>query len=91
MQYLSDFLKRLQLSWRLFRDDRVSYAPKAIPILVMIYVVSPLDLMPFIPVDDIALIFLGLRAFEALVPDYIVYEHRAELGMELPLVDSTEQ
>lgn len=53
MQYLSDFLKRLQLSWRLFRDDRVSYAPKAIPILVMIYVVSPLDLMPFIPVDDI--------------------------------------
>lgn len=37
------------------------------------------------------MIFLGLRAFEALVPDYIVYEHRAELGMELPLVDSTEQ
>ena len=77
------FLNQLRLSYRLIVDDRVSIWTKSIPLFVAIYIISPLDLIPFIPIDDIAVLLAGLRVFEAMVPDYIVYEHRAALGMEV--------
>lgn len=86
---VNQFISRIRLTYRLLRDERVPLWTKLIPIMVGAYVLSPIDLIPeFIPfiglIDDFAIILGGLRAFEALVPDYIVYEHRAALGMEYP-------
>jgi len=40
-----------RLYWRLFRDRRVPILPKALLVLTLVYVVSPLDLVPdFVPV-----------------------------------------
>ena len=84
MQIINDLINRLRLTYRLMNDTRVPITTKMIPIAVIVYIVSPLDLMPFIPIDDIAVLIAGLRAFEALVPDYIVHEHRSALGMIEP-------
>jgi uncharacterized membrane protein YkvA (DUF1232 family) len=81
MQIVNDLINHGRLSYRLLRDERVSIPTKMIPLIVIIYIISPLDLIPFVPIDDIAVLIFGLQAFEALVPDYIVYEHKAALGM----------
>jgi uncharacterized membrane protein YkvA (DUF1232 family) len=81
MQPINDLITHTRLTWRLLRDPRVAVPLKLIPAAIVVYIISPLDLLPFIPIDDIAVLVFGLRAFQALVPDYIVYEHRAALGM----------
>ncbi|HVU11491.1 MAG TPA: DUF1232 domain-containing protein [Phototrophicaceae bacterium] len=77
-------INQVLLSWKLLRDPRAPWWAKAFLVLPFIYVISPIDLIPdFIPVlgqlDDLGVIFLGLRVFESLVPKYIVDEHRAAL------------
>lgn len=79
---LNDLISQIRLTYRLLRDERVSINTKLIPALVLIYVVSPLDLIPFFPIDDLAIILAGMKLFEYMVPDPIVAEHRAALGME---------
>ena len=70
----------LRLFWRLLKDPRVSYWPKLVLILVLLYVFSPIDLLPdFLAVlgqiDDLVVIFLGLRVFVRLCPKEVVREH----------------
>ena len=84
---INQAISQSRLTYRLMRDERVPNWTKLIPIAVVVYLLIPIDLIPdVIPIlgwiDDIAIFVGGLRLFEALVPDYIVYEHRAALGME---------
>jgi uncharacterized membrane protein YkvA (DUF1232 family) len=74
-------IDRFLLTWRLIRDPRVPLWAKVIPILGVAYVLSPLDFIPdFIigvgQLDDIGIILLSMRLFEAVTPGYIVDEHR---------------
>jgi uncharacterized membrane protein YkvA (DUF1232 family) len=78
------FILQVRLTWRLLRDPRVPLWAKAIPMLPLVYVVSPIDVIPdIIPIlgqlDDLTLIIAGMRAFEALVPEDIVLEHKRAL------------
>lgn len=74
----------IQLSWRLLRDPRVPLRLKAIPFLVGIYLLSPFDLIGFIPIigqlDDLAILVLGIRLFIRLTPQQIVQENRKVLS-----------
>ncbi len=86
--FLHGFIEQAQLSWRLFRDPRVPVPLKAIPIGVLLYVLSPIDIIAdFIPIlgqmDDIAVIGLGLSLFVRSVPPTLVKEHLAEMRGEL--------
>ncbi len=77
-------LDQLMLTWRLIRDPRVPLWMKAIPVLAVAYVLSPIDIIPdFIiglgQLDDLGLIFGAMRLFESVTPDYVVAEHRKEL------------
>ena len=68
-----------RLYWRLFRDRRVPILPKALLVLTLVYVVSPLDVIPdFIPVigemDDVAVVLSGLWLFIRLCPPEVVRE-----------------
>ena len=68
-----------RLYWRLFRDWRVPILPKALLVLTLVYVVSPLDVIPdFIPVigemDDIVVVLSGLWLFIRLCPPEVVRE-----------------
>jgi uncharacterized membrane protein YkvA (DUF1232 family) len=71
------------LAWKLFKDKRVPTTAKAIPVLALLYVLSPIDLaLDWIPVlgqmDDVAIIGLGLQAFIRAAPQYVVSEYQSE-------------
>ena len=68
-----------RLYWRLFRDRRVSILPKALLVLTLLYVLSPLDVVPdFIPgigeMDDVVVVLAGLWLFIRLCPPEAVRE-----------------
>jgi uncharacterized membrane protein YkvA (DUF1232 family) len=70
-------LSQLRLTWRLFRDPRVSPALKAIPLLGLAYAIWPVDLLPdVLPVlgqlDDLAVILLAINAFIQLCPPEVI-------------------
>lgn len=84
MGFVRGFIDQIRLSWALFSDNRVPVYLKAIPVVALIYVVSPLDLIPdIIPVlgqlDDIGVIMVALNLFNNMVPSELVAEHAARL------------
>ena len=75
----------VSLAWQLFRDPRVPTYLKGIPVIVALYLLSPLDIIPgFLPVigqlDDFALLLLGVATFNRLAPDEVVLEYRPPTG-----------
>ena len=67
----------LKLVWRLLRDRRVPVFTKIIPLLALVYLVSPWDFVPdFIPIlgqfDDIIVVGLLLLLFIAASPAHVV-------------------
>ncbi len=79
--------RTLQLVWRLLLDPRVPILPKLIIPAVIVYVVSPIDLIPDpTPVlgqlDDLGVTFFGIRFFIELCPADVVLEHRRAIAGE---------
>ena len=52
----------------LFQDKRVPFFVKLLPFLVAVYVISPIDLIPGIPLDDIAVALLALALIIKFTP-----------------------
>lgn len=82
---LIEIWRTAQLVWRLMLDPRVPILPKFIVPLVVLYVLSPLDLIPDVllvvgQLDDIALLFFGTKFFINLCPPDVVMEHRRALA-----------
>jgi uncharacterized membrane protein YkvA (DUF1232 family) len=78
---LSRLVSDLILVIRLMFDRRVSTTAKLIPLIVLLYVISPLDLIPdvFVPlgiVDDLTVLVLGLQLFIHSAPRAVVQEYR---------------
>lgn len=74
-----------RMAWRLIRDPRTPLLPKLILGAALLYVVSPLDLVPDVlpflgQMDDVAVLALGLEMFFRSVPDWLRAEHESELG-----------
>lgn len=74
-------LENLRLAWRLFWDRNVNASTKIIPLLAVLYVLSPIDLLPdVIPAlgvtDDVGVFIVALDFFIRSVPDSIVRHHR---------------
>jgi uncharacterized membrane protein YkvA (DUF1232 family) len=78
---LSRFWSNLVLAVRLMLDRRVSGLSKTIPLAMVVYILSPLDLIPevFLPfgiVDDITALLVGLQLFIRSAPSDVVAEYR---------------
>ena len=92
---LRAFIDQIRLTWALLRDPRVPLWAKAIPVLGIIYVLSPLDLIPDVIIglgqlDDLAIVIGGMRLFASLVPADLVEEHRAIIaGKPLDVIQGT--
>ena len=82
---LKEFLKQAKLVGRLIGDRRVNGLLKLIPIASIIYLVSPVDLVPGLAVpllgalDDAAVVWIGTTLFVELCPPDVVQEHRDAL------------
>jgi uncharacterized membrane protein YkvA (DUF1232 family) len=83
--FAGGLLKQSRLVWRLLRDSRVSEWLKLIPLVGLIYLLSPIDLIPdlMLPglgeLDDLVIIMLSLKAFVDLSPAAVVREHMDNL------------
>ena len=69
-----------KLFLRLVQDSRVGLKPKLVLVGILAYLIFPTDLVPdFLPglgqVDDLLVIFLGLKLFLRLCPREVVQEH----------------
>ena len=93
---LRAIIDQILMTWRLIRDPRVPLWTKAVPLLGIAYVLSPLDLIPDILIgigqlDDLGIILGAMRLFESLAPGYVVDEHRQALARRdkpLEIVDA---
>lgn len=87
VEFWKELLQDIRLVLPLLRDPRVPTTAKLIPIGVLFYLLSPVDLIPgwLIPVlgqlDDLAVIVLGMRWFMQTIPPEIVNEYRDQLGV----------
>jgi uncharacterized membrane protein YkvA (DUF1232 family) len=90
-----DFLIRIKLIWALMKDGRVSPFLKAIPILGVLYLIMPIDLvselaLPLVgEIDDAAVLWLTSYAFVQLCPPEIVMQHVKALAAG-PQVDQAD-
>ncbi len=84
-------LRDVVTAWRLLWDPRVPMTLKMLlPIAAALYWISPLDLLPGLPFDDIAIMLLALRAFVQLAPKEAVRNAaRREETNDGPVVDTT--
>ena len=66
---LQVIMRDLATAWRLVWDPRVPALLKLIlPVAAFVYWLSPLDLLPGLPFDDIAVLVLALRLFVQMAP-----------------------
>jgi uncharacterized membrane protein YkvA (DUF1232 family) len=82
--FLADLARQIRLLWRLLNDPRVPTWVKAIPIMALLYLLSPVDLIPdpalgLGQLDDLAVILLGLKLFRDFSPPAVVQEHQADI------------
>ncbi len=83
-----ELLQNGRLAWRLLHDPRVPQWVKVlVPLVVGVYVISPIDFIPdFIPVlgqlDDVGVVLLGLKLICRLSPQSVVEEHKRALGYQ---------
>ena len=68
--------------WGLFRDGRVSFFAKLIPVAVIAWIVFtiPIDAIPTFGAFNLAVILIGGRIFVACCPRSVVAEHIAAAG-----------
>lgn len=96
---LSELIDKIQLAWRLFRDARVSPALKVIPLVGLLYLIWPVDLLPdLLPglgqLDDIAVLLLALNWFVRACPSDVVEEIRSgaeTISARYTVVDDSER
>jgi len=81
-------IRPMRIAWRLFFDRRVSILPKILPLFTLIYIISPLDLIPDVilglgQLDDLSLFLFSVYAFIAICPREIVAEIRRDLDNDV--------
>ena len=82
---LRTLVSRARLAVRLLREPRVPLFPKALPLAAVLYVISPLDVIPdLLPllgqIDDLAIILIALEVFVRLCPVPAVVFHRGAIA-----------
>lgn len=88
--FFQDLVMRIKLVLRLMSDRRVNFFLKLLPIASLVYLVSPVDLVPglALPIigalDDAAVLWIGLSLFMSLCPDDVVQEHLNVLQNVIP-------
>ena len=92
MTRLAELAQLARLAWRLLLDERVPMHLKLIPVAALVYLVSPLDLVPDVfplvsQIDDVAVLLLAARLFVRLAPAEVVED--LSDGGEGTTVDAT--
>lgn len=83
-----NMIDNVRLAWRLLRDERVSGLKFLLPVLLGMYVFSPVDLVPDLflgigQVDDVGAMIVAamlmIRLLPKVAPPDVVAEHQQDL------------
>src|SRR3974377_2496145 len=79
-----NFFNSFRIAWRLLWDNQVPFSATRVPLLTILYILAPIDLIPdFIvglgQIDDLAILILGVQLFIAVSPKDVVERIRAEI------------
>ncbi|MGB7219114.1 MAG: DUF1232 domain-containing protein [Vicinamibacterales bacterium] len=82
---LQTLFAHVRLAVRLVREPRVPVLMKALPLGALLYVVSPIDLIPDVlpvlgEIDDLSLVVIALVVFLRLCPAAATAFHRAAIA-----------
>jgi len=93
---LTQFVRTLRLVWRLLIDSRVPTLPKLIIPLALIYLLSPIDLVPDLmlglgQLDDLGVLALAVALFIEFCPREVVEEHRRAIAAMPNPRDSSDE
>ena len=86
---MKELLEKGRLVWRLMNDPRVpGWIKFGVPLLVVVYVLSPIDVIPDFLVgpgqlDDLGVVLLGMTLMVRLSPQHVVEEHKRALGYDV--------
>ena len=101
--FWSGLIRQLGLAWHLLWDPNVPLWTKLVPFIGLVYILSPIDLIPdpilgLGQLDDLGVLLLGLRMFIQLVPDEVIERHLRRVSSkagewrvvdeELPAIDA---
>jgi uncharacterized membrane protein YkvA (DUF1232 family) len=96
---LTSLLQQFRLTWLLMQDGKVPVWVKALIPLSIIYVLSPIDLLPDVilglgQLDDLGIFLLAMTSFIKLCPPDLVEYYRRQLKNEVgsepqEIVDTT--
>jgi len=75
LNFLKGITNQLKLIGRLMVDSRVPPLLKLLPVGAIIYLIVPTDLMPLLPFDDAAVLWLGGNLIIEMCPRAEVQEH----------------
>ena len=86
-------LRHGRVALALLRDERVPAAAKLIVPAALLYVISPIDVLPdLVPllgqVDDVSLLVLSLIAFVKMCPPNLVAEHERRVDGAEPVPEA---
>jgi uncharacterized membrane protein YkvA (DUF1232 family) len=93
---LAQLVRTLRLVWRLLSDPRVPVLSKLIIPATILYVLSPIDLIPdpilgLGQLDDLGAIVVGLTMFIEFCPRGLVEEHRRDIAAKDGFKPSSEE
>ncbi|HEY9089090.1 MAG TPA: YkvA family protein [Anaerolineaceae bacterium] len=80
--FVPELILRVRLVLRLMSDPRVTPLLKLLPVAAVLYWFIPTDLIPLIPLDDAAVLYVGGALFIELCPPEVVEEHMRALRAE---------
>lgn len=75
--FLHELALRIKLILRLMGDSRVNPLLKLLPVASVLYIINPIDVPG--PLDDAAVVGLGMYLFMELCPPEVVQEHLEKL------------
>lgn len=78
-------LNQLRLMLKLMADPRVPTLTKLLPLGAVVYLLSPIDLVPDMIIglgqlDDLGILVLGIKSFISMAPAHVVAELQAEIS-----------
>ena len=76
--FINDLILRIRLTIKLVQDDRIDMMIRAIPVLCLVYLIVPIDLLCG-PIDDALILYFGMDFFISLCPRDVVDEYLVEL------------
>lgn len=79
--FIKNLARQVRLILRLIADKRVNPLYKVLPLGSLIYLIAP-DILPLNPLDDAAVLGVGVYLFMELCPPDVVEEHRQAIWGE---------